>query len=213
MSSAPSPEASGEPAAGPAAVDPAAAGPAAADPAADSAAEPAPGPVPWLDEAEITTWVRLAAVLELLPAALDAQLRRDAALTHFEYWVLAMLSEAPGRSLRMTQLAGRTNATLPRLSHVVSRLEARDLVRRQPSPDDRRATDVHLTTSGWDAVVAAAPGHVRAVRHLVLDGLTPDQVRGLAATADVMLAKLDPGGGMTASYQRPRLSGGEEYSI
>lgn len=175
-------------------------------------AEATVGPVPWLDEEEIAAWVRLSAVLELLPAALDAQLRRDEALTHFEYWVLAMLSEAPGRSLRMTQLAGRTNATLPRLSHVVSRLEARDLVRRQPSPDDRRATDVHLTDPGWDAVVAAAPGHVRTVRHLVLDGLSRDQVRELAATADVILAKLDPGGGMTASYQRPRL-GGEDYSI
>lgn len=170
------------------------------------------GPVPWLDEEEISAWVRLAALLELLPAALDAQLRRDDGLTHFEYWVLAMLSEAPGRSLRMTQLAARTNATLPRLSHVVSRLEARSLVRRQTSPEDRRATDVHLTDPGWDAVVAAAPGHVRTVRHLVLDGLTREQVRELAATADVMLAKLDPGGGMTAPYQRPRL-GGDDYSI
>ena len=64
-----------------------------------------------------------AAVLELLPGVLDSQLRRDAELTHYEYYVMAMLSEAPKRTLRMTALARRTNATLPRLSHVVKRLE------------------------------------------------------------------------------------------
>ncbi|HVK45568.1 MAG TPA: MarR family transcriptional regulator, partial [Micropruina sp.] len=65
----------------------------------------------WLDDEEIVAWVRLAAVLELLPTALDSQLRRDADLTHFEYFALAMLSEAPERTLRMTALAARTNAT------------------------------------------------------------------------------------------------------
>lgn len=67
----------------------------------------------WLDETEMTAWVRLAAVLELLPGVLDSQLRRDAELTHYEYYVIAMLSEAPKRTLRMTALAQRTNATLP----------------------------------------------------------------------------------------------------
>ncbi|HWD83516.1 MAG TPA: MarR family transcriptional regulator, partial [Kribbella sp.] len=68
----------------------------------------------WLDDAEMTAWVRLAAVLELLPGVLDSQLRRDAELTHYEYYVMAMLSEAPKRTLRMTALAQHTNATLPR---------------------------------------------------------------------------------------------------
>ena len=77
----------------------------------------------WLDEEQRTAWVRLIALVELLPGVLDSQLRRDAGLSHFEYFVLAMLSEAPGRTLRMTVLAARTNATLPRLSHVVTRLE------------------------------------------------------------------------------------------
>src|SRR5215207_1713036 len=76
---------------------------------------------PWLDRRQLRAWIRLAAVLELLPGVLDAQLRRDADLTHFEYYVLAMLSEAPGRTLRMTELTRQTNATLPRLSHVVTR--------------------------------------------------------------------------------------------
>ena len=114
----------------------------------------------WLDDAQHAAWVKLVAVVELLPGVLDTQLRREAGLTHFEYFVLAMLSEAPQRTLRMTSLAQRTNATLPRLSHVVRRLEERGLVRRFPCPDDGRATNAQLTEEGWGAVVAAAPGHV-----------------------------------------------------
>ena len=83
--------------------------------------------VSWLDDRERAAWVRLAAVLELLPGILDSQLRRDAQLTHFEYYSLAMLSEAPERTLRMTALAAQTNSTLPRLSHVIRRLEERGL--------------------------------------------------------------------------------------
>src|SRR6476659_9799287 len=127
----------------------------------------------WLSDDERAAWVRLAAVLELLPGVLDSQLRRDADLTHFEYFLLAMLSEAPERTLRMTALAQRTNATLPRLSHVVRRLEDRGLVRRFPCPDDGRATNARLTDEGWAAVVAAAPGHVANVRSNVIDALSP----------------------------------------
>src|SRR4051794_38353340 len=126
---------------------------------------------PWLDEGERAAWLRLVAVVELLPGVLDAQLRADSELTHFEYFVLAMLSEAPEHTLRMTSLAQRTNATLPRLSHVARRLEGRGLVERFRCPEDGRATDVRLTEAGWDVVAAAAPGHVRTVRHNVLDPL------------------------------------------
>src|SRR3954462_12498221 len=99
----------------------------------EQAAVPAPK---WLSAEERAVWVRLSAVLELLPGVLDSQLRRDAGLTYFEYYLLAMLSEAPDRTLRMTALAQRTNATLPRLSHVVRRLEDRGLVTRFPCPED-----------------------------------------------------------------------------
>ena len=159
-------------------------------------------PPRWLARSELAAWVRLTAVLELLPGVLDAQLRRDAGLTHFEYYVLAMLSEAPERTLRMTALAAQTNATLPRLSHVVSRLEARGLVQRQPCPEDRRATNAHLTDAGWDAVRRTAPGHVATVRHHVLDALTPEQVEQLTAITDAILGRLDPGDGMAAMYRR-----------
>ena len=140
-------------------------------------------PTRWLDEDERAAWLRLIAVVELLPGVLDAQLRADAGLTHFEYFVLAMLSEAPERTLRMTALAQRTNATLPRLSHVVRRLEDRGLVERFPCPEDGRATNARLTPAGWDAVVAAAPGHVETVRRHVLDPLTPRAARSSCAAS------------------------------
>jgi DNA-binding MarR family transcriptional regulator len=155
----------------------------------------------WLDDDEMAAWIRLAAVLELLPGVLDSQLRRDAGLTHFEYFVLAMLSEAPERTLRMTALAARTNATLPRLSHVISRLEERGLVERFPCPQDGRATNARLTESGWDKVVATAPGHVQTVRTNVIDALTRTQVHELEAIADAILQKVDPKG-LVASLPR-----------
>ena len=152
----------------------------------------------WLEEDERAAWLRLVAVTELLPGILDGQLRRESGLTHFEYYVLAMLSEAPDRTLRMTALAQRTNATLPRLSHVVQRLEARGLVERFPCPEDGRATNARLTEQGWAAVVEAAPGHVAAVRHHVLDPLTPEQVDQLTRIGDALLTRLDPDGRMNA---------------
>lgn len=126
----------------------------------------------WLTRDELAAWVRLAAVLELLPGVLDSQLRRDAGLTTFDYYVLAMLSDAPHRTLRMTALAVQTNATLPRLSHVVKRLEDRGLVERFPCPEDGRATNARLTADGWRKLRDSAPGHVATVREHVIDALT-----------------------------------------
>jgi DNA-binding MarR family transcriptional regulator len=151
----------------------------------------------WLDDDEQKAFLGLVAVAELLPGALDAQLRRDSGLTHFEYLVLAMLSEAPERTLRMTSLAQRTNATLPRLSHVVRRLEERGLVERFPCPEDGRATNARLTAAGWDTIVDAAPGHVETVRRLALDPLTPTQVAQLRRISEAVLEVLDPDGHLT----------------
>ena len=153
----------------------------------------------WLSDDELTAWVRLTAVLELLPAALDLQLGRDEGLTHFDYFTLAMLSETPGRALRVSALAARTNATLPRLSRVLSRLEAAGFVDRAPSEEDRRATDVTLTEAGWEKVSGAAPGHVSTVRRLVIDSLTPEQIAQLSTISTAMLKQLDPDGRMFAS--------------
>lgn len=158
---------------------------------------------PWLGAEELRVWVRLKAVMELLPGVLDSQLRRTSDLTYFEYYVLAMLSEADGRMLRMSALAARTNATLPRLSHVVRKMAERGLVRRVPDSQDRRSVQVHLTDTGYDALVAAAPGHVQTVRRFVFDALEPAQVAELGDITDAMLDRLDPDGVLTHEYGQP----------
>ena len=152
----------------------------------------------WLTADERRAWVRFAAVVELLPGALDTQLTRDENLTHFDYFTLAMLSEAPARTLRMTTLAAQTNSTLPRLSRVVSRLEADGYVERTQCAEDRRATNATLTAAGWKKVVRAAPGHVSTVRYYVVDALTPAQITQLSRICERLLARLDPDGRMFA---------------
>lgn len=146
----------------------------------------------WLSTNEMSAWRKFVAVVELLPGVLDGQLQRDADLSHFEYFVLAMLSESHGHTLRMTELGSETNSTLPRLSHVVSRLEKRGYVKRSPCSEDRRATNATLTESGWEKVAATAPGHVGAVRDNVIDPLDSRDIADLDRIMGRMLARLDP---------------------
>jgi DNA-binding MarR family transcriptional regulator len=153
----------------------------------------------WLTANQMSAWKKLIAVVELLPGTLESQLRRDADLNHFEYFTMAMLSEAPERMLRMTALASLTNATLARLSHVVSRLEQRDFVHREPCAEDRRATNATLTANGWAKVVATAPGHVATVLQKVIDPLTPADVADLDRIMGRILAALDPSNDMRFS--------------
>jgi len=158
---------------------------------------------PWLSREQLRAWMKLVAVMELLPAALDQQLQRDADLTHFDYMVIAMLSETEGRTLRMSALASATNASLPRLSHVVSRLEKRGFVDRCPSSEDRRATDVRLTDAGFALIVDAAPDHVRTARRFVFDALDDTQVAALDDITRALLTRLDPEGRFAAvTYPR-----------
>jgi DNA-binding MarR family transcriptional regulator len=141
-------------------------------------------PPHWLTPAEDDAWKAMAAILLLLPGALDGQLQRAAGLNLFDYIVLSALSVAPERTLRMGELAELANGSLSRLSNVVKRLQDRGWVRREPDPDDGRYTNAILTAAGWELVVAAAPGHVAAVRRFVLDPLTPGQVGALAAIGE-----------------------------
>jgi DNA-binding MarR family transcriptional regulator len=133
----------------------------------------------WLDAEERQAWLSLAGVLVRLPAALDAQLRRDAGISHFEYQLLALLSEAPGRTLRMSTLAAQAEGSLPRLSQAIARLEQRDWVSRTPDPADGRYTLAILTDKGDAKVTETAPAHVQEVRRLVFDPLTKTQSRQL----------------------------------
>jgi DNA-binding MarR family transcriptional regulator len=130
----------------------------------------------WLDDAERQTWLELVRVMTRLPAALDAQLRRDSKLTQYEYLVMGVLAEQPDHRLGMKALAAVTNGSLSRLSHVVKRLEGAGCLRRETDPCDGRLTRAALTAKGLRIVTAAAPGHVRAVREHVFDGLTKKEV-------------------------------------
>ncbi|MGY1708482.1 MarR family winged helix-turn-helix transcriptional regulator [Geodermatophilus sp. SYSU D00758] len=146
----------------------------------------------WLDEEQQRTWRAWLTATELLPRALDAQLQRDAGLTHAAYVVLAMLSEAPGRSRRMSDLARRANQTQSRLSHTVARLEDRGWVRRERSAEDGRGNVAVLTDAGWDVVRSVAPGHVDAVRTALFDPLTDEQARALGEALEAVVEALDP---------------------
>ena len=147
----------------------------------------------WLTQEERETWLPLVALLLKLPAALDSQLQRDAGLSHFHYLVLAMLSESPDHSRRMSELALVANGSLSRLSHAVSKLEQQGWVRRAGNVEDGRFTNATLTEAGWAKVVATAPGHVAAARDLVVDALTPDQLRQLRTISEQILERLEPG--------------------
>jgi len=149
--------------------------------------------VRWLEQDELASWMSFSALMFKLPGVLDYQLQRDSGLTHFEYLVLAGLSESPGRSRRMSELAGFANGSLSRLSHVVKRLEQRGFVERRPAEDDGRITVATITDTGYDVLVAAAPGHVATVREFVVDTLTPEQLSQLKVIADQILTKIDPG--------------------
>lgn len=149
----------------------------------------------WLTSDERHAWLTLVGVMMRLPSTLDAQLQRDAGLTHFEYMVLAGLSEAPDRTRRMSDLAGFTESGLPRLSQVVGRLEKRGWVRRSPDPSDGRITLAALTDDGWEKVVQTAPGHVEAVRTLVFDPLTKAQSRQLGDIGQRIMHAIDPDDG------------------
>jgi DNA-binding MarR family transcriptional regulator len=146
----------------------------------------------WLDAEERQAWVTLAGTLIRLPSALDAQLRRDAGISHFEYQVLAELSQVPGSTLRMSVLATLTEGSLPRLSQVVARLEQRGWVRRTPDPADGRYTLAILTDQGRTKVTEAAPGHVEEVRRLVFDPLTKAQSRQLRDIGRHIMRAIDP---------------------
>jgi DNA-binding MarR family transcriptional regulator len=148
-------------------------------------------PVKWLTAAELDSWLAVVRLMTWLPWSIDQQLRRDSGLGMVEYQVLAMLSENPKRTMRMSSLAEVTNASLSRLSHLVKRLEGRGLVRREPDPADGRFTNAILTGKGFQALAQAAPGHLAHVRSLVIDVLSPKQLRRLGRAADRIMSRID----------------------
>jgi DNA-binding MarR family transcriptional regulator len=147
--------------------------------------------VEWLTAEEGDSWLSVVRLITWLPWSIDQQLRRDSDLGMVEYQALAMLSQSPARTMRMSSLAEVTNASLSRLSHLVKRLEARGFVRREPDPADGRFTNAILTDKGFQTLAEAAPGHVAHVRSIVIDALSAEQLRRLGVAADRIMSHID----------------------
>ena len=148
----------------------------------------------WLTHAEVDSWLTLMRLLTWLLRSVDQQLRRDSDLVMAEYQALAMLSQSPGRAMRMGSLARFTNASPSRLSHLFTRLEQRGLVRREPDPADGRSTSAILTEKGFQVLAEAAPAHVAHVRALAIDVLSPGQLRRLGRDADRIASRIGTSG-------------------
>lgn len=141
----------------------------------------------WLSDEEQCAWRAFLAATRVVFRELDRELQRDAGMPHTYYVILVALSEAPGRAMRMTDLAAVCDSSPSRLSHAVARLEEAGRVRRTPSPDDRRGALATLTDHGFHVLEAAAPGHVESVRRHVFDRLTADQVVELRGVCESIL--------------------------
>src|SRR5580700_3677428 len=151
-------------------------------------------PVRWLTDAELASWLSVVRLISWLPWSIDQQLRRDSGLRMVEYQVMARLSQSPERTLRMSALADLANASLSRLSHLVKRLEERGLVRREPDPADGRFTHAILTEEGLQTLTEVAPAHVAHVRSLIIDVLSPEQLRRVGRAADRIMSRIDISG-------------------
>jgi DNA-binding MarR family transcriptional regulator len=146
----------------------------------------------WLSTDEQHAWRAYLEATLLLFDELDRQMQQDSGMPHAYYEILVRLSEADGRSMRMSELAVQTRSSRSRLSHAVARLEERGWVERKDCPTDRRGQVAHLTDKGFAVLDAAAPSHVEAVRLHVIDRLTPEQIGQLAEIGNALIAGLVP---------------------
>jgi DNA-binding MarR family transcriptional regulator len=148
----------------------------------------------WLDDEQQAAWRAFNGAMAKLRWEMECQLQHDAGLSFIEYHALARLSEKPGHTMRMSELAEVTDASLSRLSHLIKRLERRQLVRREPDPADGRYTNAILTPAGLRLLVASAPAHVAKVRELVIDALTAAQLRQLRAVSERITQRIEASG-------------------
>jgi DNA-binding MarR family transcriptional regulator len=144
----------------------------------------------WLNDDQQRTWRAFLEASQRLYDELDRELLRDVGMPLAYYQILAMLSEAPQRTLRMSELADRTWSSRSRLSHAVDRLEDRGWVIRSSCPSDKRGSFAVLTDAGMTVLEAAAPSHVESVRRHVFDLLSAEQVDQLGAIARTIAVSL-----------------------
>jgi DNA-binding MarR family transcriptional regulator len=144
----------------------------------------------WLDEDEKQLWMGWVFATRVFWEEVERDLQREAGMPFGYYDILVMLSETPGRRLRMSDLADSTQSSRSRLSHAVTRLEELGWVRRESCPDDRRGALAVLTDEGFAALEAAAPRHVENVRGVIFDTLDDDQVRRLGEISEALARRL-----------------------
>ncbi|WP_174187672.1 MarR family winged helix-turn-helix transcriptional regulator [Nocardia barduliensis] len=142
----------------------------------------------WLDDVEMRAWLGFVRTRDLIAAAVGRDSTRESDLTYVEYSVLAYLAEAPDHRLTFAELAAKLEWSQSRLSHQITRMEKRELVVREPIPDDARRTAAKLTPRGADVLTDAAPAHVQSVRRHMIDILDRRQLAALADIYDTLLA-------------------------
>ncbi len=145
----------------------------------------------WLSSAEQHTWRRWLRLNALLPAELHRELQSDAGLSLPDFDVLVALTDTPEGRVRVSELARGLRWERSRVSHHLTRMERRNLLRREECADDGRGAWVVLTDEGRGAIEAAAPAHVRTVRRLVFEALTPEEIDLLSTVIDKVLARLE----------------------
>jgi DNA-binding MarR family transcriptional regulator len=146
----------------------------------------------WLDPSERRVWLSWVFATRLLWEELERDLQRDAAMGFGYYDILVCLSESPGRTRRMSELADVTQSSRSRLSHAIARLEALGWIRREPCATDRRGANATLTDAGFAALEVAAPQHVESVRQHLFDQLTRDELEQLREINERLLEHLLP---------------------
>jgi DNA-binding MarR family transcriptional regulator len=158
----------------------------------------------WLDDDEQRTWRSFMTATRLFLDGIERQLQQESGLPHAYYEILVRLSEAPGRTLRMSDLASTSLSSRSRISHAVARLEENGWVRRRPCENDKRGQLAELTDAGMAGLEAAAPGHVEAVRRGLFDALSPEQVAALRGISDTLVAHLSNEPVWPAANDNPR---------
>ena len=151
----------------------------------------------WLSAREQRAWRTFLEATTLLMDVLDRELQAESGMPMSYYEILVRLSEQPDRRLRMSELARTSQSSRSRLSHAVARLEEAGWVTREACPTDRRGAFAVLTDRGFDALAAAAPGHVAGVRRHLLNRLDPEQIEQLRSVSLAVLtplAQAQPGG-------------------
>ncbi|MEU4560494.1 MarR family winged helix-turn-helix transcriptional regulator [Actinoplanes sp. NPDC023936] len=139
---------------------------------------------------DLRTWREFIETTEALRSALTTRLQHDTGLSPGDYAVLLALSEAPDHRMRSSDLAARIGWERSRLSHHLARMERRELIRREECATDSRGAEVVLAPPGADAFGAATVPHLRAVRELFVDALTPEQLAAAGEIAAALKAHL-----------------------